>query len=170
MNRAWIPAGALAGVSVAGLIALGPLTDSLNTQVTFQPSIASAPETSPGNAGPSSVPVSITLKGAVGDTSTAALVTKTKGGRIAPATSGDAGQVGYRVHSTSSSTPTSSAHVTTSTTAATPPPATKKKAVKRQTSIIGTIGEQNGDSGLAGGSKGTTSLGEQSSTPSSNAP
>ena len=29
MNRAWIPAGALAGVSVAGLIALGPLTDSL---------------------------------------------------------------------------------------------------------------------------------------------
>ena len=29
MNRAWIPAGALASVSVAGLIALGPLTDSL---------------------------------------------------------------------------------------------------------------------------------------------
>ena len=31
MNRAWIPAGALASVSVAGLIALGPLTDSLGT-------------------------------------------------------------------------------------------------------------------------------------------
>ena len=31
MNRAWIPAGALASVSVAGLIALGPLTDSLHT-------------------------------------------------------------------------------------------------------------------------------------------
>ena len=29
MNRAWIPAGALAGVSVAGLLALGPLTDSM---------------------------------------------------------------------------------------------------------------------------------------------
>src|SRR3954447_21553397 len=35
MNRAWIPAGALAGVSVAGLIALGPLTDSLTPPVTF---------------------------------------------------------------------------------------------------------------------------------------
>ena len=34
MNRAWIPAGALAGVSVAGLIALGQLTDSLGSQVT----------------------------------------------------------------------------------------------------------------------------------------
>ena len=139
MNRAWIPAGALAGVSVAGLLALGPLTDSLNTQVTFQTCIASAPLISPGNAGPSSVPVSITLKGAVGDTSTAALVTKTKGGRTAPATSGDAGQVGYRVHSTSSSTPTTSPHATTQTTAATPPAAAKKKSVKRQT-IIGTIG------------------------------
>ena len=32
MNRAWIPAGALAGVSVAGLIALGPLTNSLTQQ------------------------------------------------------------------------------------------------------------------------------------------
>ena len=40
MNRAWIPAGALAGVSVAGLIALGPLTDSLGTPVTFRPSVA----------------------------------------------------------------------------------------------------------------------------------
>ena len=35
MNRAWIPAGALAGVSVAGLLALGPLTDSIGTQVAF---------------------------------------------------------------------------------------------------------------------------------------
>ena len=35
MNRAWIPAGALAGVSVAGLIALGPLTDSMGTPVPF---------------------------------------------------------------------------------------------------------------------------------------
>ena len=35
MNRAWIPAGALAGVSVAGLLALGPVTDSLSTPVEF---------------------------------------------------------------------------------------------------------------------------------------
>ena len=35
MNRAWIPAGALAGVSVAGLIALGQLTDSLDSKVDF---------------------------------------------------------------------------------------------------------------------------------------
>ena len=35
MNRAWIPAGALAGMSVAGLIALGPLTDPLSTPVPF---------------------------------------------------------------------------------------------------------------------------------------
>ena len=41
MNRAWIPAGALASVSVAGLIALGPLTDSLGTTV-------SVPDLRPG--------------------------------------------------------------------------------------------------------------------------
>ena len=40
MNRAWIPAGALASVSVAGLIALGPLTDSLGTTVSFSPTVA----------------------------------------------------------------------------------------------------------------------------------
>ena len=40
MNRAWIPAGALAGVSVAGLIALGQVTDSLSTPVSFPSSVA----------------------------------------------------------------------------------------------------------------------------------
>ena len=41
MNRAWIPAGALAGVSVAGLIAMGPLlTDSLGTDLPFPTSVA----------------------------------------------------------------------------------------------------------------------------------
>lgn len=169
MNRAWIPAGALAGVSVAGLIALGPLTDSLNTQVTFPVSIPAAPQTGPSKA-PASVPVSYNA-GLVGTTSTAAVTTR--GGKSAATVSAnsDAGFAGYqKFHSTSNSTATATA--TRDTTATPPPPAaaTKKKSVKRQTSIIGTIGEQNGDSGLAGGSKGTTSLGEQSSTPSSNAP
>jgi hypothetical protein len=169
MNRAWIPAGALAGVSVAGLIALGPLTDSLNTQVTFPTSIAAAPQTSPGKA-PASVPVSYNA-GAVGDTNTAAVVLKTHGGQssvISP--SGDAGQVAYqKFHSTSNRTSSTTTAHTSNTAVATPPATPKKKAAKRQASI-GTIGEQNGDSGLAGGSKGTTSLGEQSGTPSSSAP
>ena len=173
MNRAWIPAGALAGVSVAGLIALGPLTDSLNTQVTFPTKIDAAPQTSPSKAGPVSVPVSIDIKGPVGeintDTSVAAVI-KGRGGQSAATapTAGDAGLVAYqKFHSTSNSTATATA--SSHTAAATPPAATKKKAVKRQASI-GQIGEPNGDSGLAGGSKGTSSLGEQSSTPSSNAP
>ena len=49
MNRAWIPAGALASVSVAGLIALGSLTDSLGTPVTFS---ASVPVTTPNQLSP----------------------------------------------------------------------------------------------------------------------
>jgi hypothetical protein len=168
MNRAWIPAGALAGVSVAGLIALGPLTDSLNTHVTFPRSIDAAPATSPNKAR-ATVPVSINVKRPVGDTSTAALV-KTRGGQssVTLSTSSDTGQVAFKkFHSTSNGTATAS-H-TSSAAIATPPAKPKKKAVKRQTSI-GTIGEQNGDSGLAGGSKGTSSLGEQSGTPSSSAP
>ena len=167
MNRAWIPAGALAGVSVAGLIALGPLTDSLNTQVTFPTSIGAAQSTDPGKAAPASVPVSITIKGAAGDTSTAPLVTTTtRGGQSAAlSTSSDAGQVAYKkFHSTSNSTNTTTTH-TTSAKVATPPATPKKQTVKRQTTIIGTIGEQNGDSGLAGGSKGSTSLGGSTSTP-----
>jgi hypothetical protein len=171
MNRAWIPAGALAGVSVAGLIALGPLTDSLNTQVTFPTSIAAAPHTSPGKA-QATVAVSISVKRPVGDTSTepSSAALTTRGGRSAAtlSTNSDAGEVGYtKFHSTSNSTHTTTSHVTS--TIATPPASPKKKAVKRQTSI-GTIGEQNGDSGLAGGSKGSTSLGGQSGTPSSSAP
>jgi hypothetical protein len=172
MNRAWIPAGALAGVSVAGLIALGPLTDSLNTQVTFPTSIAAAPSTSPAKAR-STVPVSITLKRPVGDTSTetaSADLTTPRGGRSSAtlSTGSDTGEVSFqKFHSTSNGTATAS-H-TASTTIATPPAKPKKKAVKREASI-GTIGEQNGDSGLAGGSKGTSSLGEQSGTPSGSAP
>jgi hypothetical protein len=167
MNRAWIPAGALAGVSVAGLIALGPLTDSLNTRVTFPTKIDAAPQTIPGKAGPSSVPVSITIKGPVGEVNTSvAAVIKGRGGQstgTAP-TAGDAGLVGYqKFHSTSNSTQTATSH-TTNAKAAAPPAATTKNAPKRQTSI-GTIGEPNSDTGLAGGSKSSTNLGEQSSTP-----
>ncbi len=50
MNRAWIPAGALAGMSVAGLLALGPVTDSLSTPVEFATSVpvGHAPVAEPG--------------------------------------------------------------------------------------------------------------------------
>lgn len=160
MNRAWIPAGALAGVSVAGLIALGPLTDSLNTHVPFPTSISPAVGTSPSKAR-ATVPVSITIKHAVGNTVTAALPVRGGASSAVLSTSGDAGQVALHINSKPSGSGTTSSQTATRTT---PPAAATKKAPKRQTSI-GTIGEPNGDAGLAGGSKGSTSLGEQSSTP-----
>ena len=69
MNRAWIPAGALAGVSVAGLIALGPLTNSLTQQPSF-PSVVtvSVPQTPP-----KALPVSYKPQGSVGNIEHAAL-------------------------------------------------------------------------------------------------
>jgi hypothetical protein len=162
MNRAWIPAGALAGVSVAGLIALGPLTDSLNTQVTFPSSIAAATNSKPVSRH-TTVPVSITVKRPVGNiVVSAALSARGGSSSSALSTSGDAGQVAYqKFHSTSSGTTATTTHATTNVAT---PPATTKKAPKRQTTI-GTIGEPNSDAGLAGGSKSSTSLGEQSSTP-----
>ena len=78
MNRAWIPAGALAGVSVAGLIALGPLTDSLSSPVSFPPSVTVKQAASTAST---AVPVRLN-KPVVGKTQTAAL--KPRGGR-APA-------------------------------------------------------------------------------------
>ena len=73
MNRAWIPAGALAGVSVAGLIALGQVTDSLNTPVSFQSSVAVTTPKPSASAAPVSFPASV-----VGKTTHAAL---TRGGQ-----------------------------------------------------------------------------------------
>jgi hypothetical protein len=161
MNRAWIPAGALAGVSVAGLIALGHITDSLGTPVTFNPSVA---VTTPSASRASALPVSVDY-GQRGSTKTAALQ---RGGRAAvTSTNSDAGLVGFkRAPSTQSNT---AAPATTSIV--TPPPAKKPKTVKRQTLITGATSGPNDDQGLAGShSGGTAGLGEQSSKPASETP
>jgi hypothetical protein len=155
MNRAWIPAGALASVSVAGLIALGPLTDSLGTQVSFHPTLA---VTTPTAGHTRVVQVSVDL-GASGTTATDTAALKVvRGGEatVAAATpSGDVGQVGF--HHTSSPSQTRAA---TTTVEAKP-----KKTVKRAASIGGNSGP-NGDNGLAGGSSGSSSTsGGVSGTP-----
>jgi hypothetical protein len=162
MNRAWIPAGALAGVSVAGLLALGPLTDSLGTKVAFPPPV----EPPPVAAQPSVVPVSVDF-GKKGTLKTEKVASLHGGQAIAlPDTNPDAGQVGFRRSTGSSSSSTSSTGSSssggTSTTQA--PPAKPKTPPKRQTTITAT-GESNGDAGLAGGSSGSSGLGEQSGTP-----
>ena len=166
MNRAWIPAGALAGVSVAGLIALGPLTSSLGTQVSFHPTL---PVTTPV-AGPTRVlPVSVD-QGERGTTATdsvsAALKVVRRGGEVTVAAatpSGDVGQVGYKRNSPSSQT-----RAATTTVKPTVKP---KKTVKRASSIGANSGP-NGDNGLAGGGSGSssTSVGAQSGTPGSETP
>jgi hypothetical protein len=154
MNRAWIPAGALAGVSVAGLIALGQLTDSLGTQVSFSGSV-SIDSPAPTHT---AVPVSLD-SGTVGQTGTAAFTTQRGGAAAATSTNSDLGQVGYRQppssHSNSVAAPT--------TTVRSTPPAKPKKTVPRRTSI-GAISGPNTDQGLAtGGATGQTGRGEQSS-------
>jgi hypothetical protein len=155
MNRAWIPAGALAGVSVAGLIALGPLTDSLGTQVSFHPTLA---VTTPTAGHTRVVQVSVDL-GASGTTATDTAALKVvRGGEATPAAatpSGDVGQVGFKRTSSSSQT-----RAATTTVKAKP-----KKTVKRAASIGGNSGP-NGDNGLAGGSSGSSSTsGGVSGTP-----
>jgi hypothetical protein len=161
MNRAWIPAGALAGVSVAGLIALGPLlTDSLGSDASFPTSVATPKPVSTA----AFVPVSYNANRAVGQTSTSATF-KSRGGQsqsqvqvavnAAPA---DAGQVGYRRRITSTT------HTSTAPTNVKPKPA-KATPPKKRASSIGSVGESNGDSGFAGGSSNKTGLGEQTSTP-----
>jgi hypothetical protein len=153
MNRAWIPAGALASVSVAGLIALGPLTDSLGTTVSFPDSVRVNTGAAAQNR--ASVPVSVNLR-TVGDVKTQAAVVS-RGDQatvIAPVTS-DTGQVGYRKRVTSAPRVT--------VTPAKPAVKPEKKAPKRQKSI-GTTGETNGDNGLAGGGQGSQGQGETSST------
>ena len=152
MNRAWIPAGALAGVSVAGLIALGPLTDSLGTQVNFHPTL---PVTTPV-AGPTRVlPVSVdqgTSGTTATDTVSAALRVDRRGGEATVAAaatpSADVGQVGFKRTSSPSQTRPGT------TTVKSTPNAKPKKTVKRAASI-----GANSDSGLAGDAppSGTTS-------------
>ena len=164
MNRAWIPAGALASVSVAGLIALGPLTDSLGTQVSFHPTLA---VTTPAAGQTRVLPVSVD-RGVSGTTATsvsAALKVVRRGGEATVAAttpSGDVGQVGYKRNSPSSQT-----RAATTTVKPTVKP---KKTVKRASSIGANSGP-NGDNGLAGGGSGSsTSVGAQSGTPGSETP
>jgi hypothetical protein len=165
MNRAWIPAGALAGVSVAGLLAMGPLTDSMSTPVSFPQAVTVVqPATSAKQS--SSVPVSLNLKSAVGSTETAALNTNRGGQASAFTTSGSEGQVALKLHS-QVSTHTATATVTQSTTTNTATPPAKPKKVVKRLQLIGTVGETNSDSGFASGSSGKTSTGESSPTPSS---
>ena len=164
MNRAWIPAGALASVSVAGLIALGPLTDSLGTQVSFHPTLA---VTTPAAGQTRVLPVSVD-QGESGTTATsvsAALKVVRRGGEATVAAttpSGDVGQVGYKRNSPSSQTRAGTTTVK--------PTVKPKKTVKRASSIGANSGP-NGDNGLAGGGSGSsTSVGAQSGTPGSETP
>lgn len=153
MNRAWVPAGALAGLSVAGLLALGPLTDSLGTNVKFPQPVTVLNSSTP--APQSVVPVSYSA-GVKGETKTKPAVNRGGRSSTVPTTNGDAGFAANRrtvVHNTTKSTPT-----TTETA-----PAKPKKPAKRVD--LTATGEANGDSGLAGGSDGATLNGESSGTP-----
>jgi hypothetical protein len=156
MNRAWIPAVALAGVSVAGLLALGPLTDSMGTPVSFPTTVPTETST-PSHF----VPVSINIsRGVVGQVS---IKTKTtpRGGpatTTATASNPDTGLVGYRKPSVRKAT------VTTTLTHSAAKPKVVKKTVKRQGSIGGS-GETNSNAGLASGSSSTQrNVGEQQAT------
>ena len=163
MNRAWIPAGALAGVSVAGLLALGPLTDSLSSPVTFSATALSMPATTQA---PTYVAVKVNLgkTGSVHTKPNAVPASLRSRGGVADDTA-SAGQVSVKVRPAHTAAATTSSGTTHK---AATPPATKpkKKAVKRQT-IITDVGESNPDSGLASGDNTKTGLGESSSTPGS---
>ena len=168
MNRAWIPAGALAGVSVAGLIALGPLTDSLGNQVKFPVAVRTAGDATLSKPPKEFVPVSISLKAPVGTVNTEnAAYDPGRGGRAlvsAGASNSTDGKVAVKVtagttvtHQTSSTPPS-----TTPTHTAAPPAEKPKPKVTRQ-QTIGGLSESNSDQGLA--SKGDkTTRGEQDST------
>jgi hypothetical protein len=150
MNRAWIPAGALASVSVAGLIALGPLTDSLGTSVSFPQSVQVNTGTSTVRA---SVPVSVNVK-VVGNVKTAPAVSR--GGAAADTgVTSESGQVAYKKQA--AVTPR------VSSTPAKPAVKLEKKTPKRQQTIAAT-GETNGDNGLASKGQGPQGDGETSST------
>ena len=159
MNRAWIPAGALAGVSVAGLLALGPLTDSMSTPVSFPTTVPTQKSTAADF-----LPVSVKLsRGAVGQTTTIGL--RRGGQATTTATSNPtSGFVGYR--KTTGTSRSSTAPATTTTPRAAKPKVVVKKTVKRQ-GAIGGPGETNGSAGLASGSSsGSRGVGEQQNTPS----
>jgi hypothetical protein len=164
MNRAWIPAGVLASVSVAGLIALGPLTDSLQKPVSFS-SVVTVPQTAPAKR---FVPVSASA-GVVGNTKTkhASLDDVHRGGAAEAPTSGETGPVAVKI---SHNPPAVQAPVTTPRATTPAAPAKKKTNKPRPTSIGGSNGP-NGDEGLASGgsSDGSGGGGAQSATPGADA-
>ena len=158
MNRAWIPAGALASVSVAGLIALGPLTDSLGT-TRVVPDRASPVNTSADHG---------RKRGGAGERQTSrpsarrrplrscAAVSRRRRGRRHPTTSDAArSATGKRVGRAERDGHRSK-----------PKPAVKpaKKRRRSGSSRSATTGEPNGDSGFAGGGQGSQGQGETSST------
>ena len=158
MNRAWIPAGALASVSVAGLIALGPLTDSLHTPVSF-PSVVTVSAPPPKSSVPwrSASPAAV-----VGNARPHAALTRS-GGAPKRQTNSDTGHVAAKI---SQNPPAAHAPASTPRRRARRPTPVKKKTNKRPTSIGGSTGS-NGDEGLASGGSGsgTGGGGEQSATP-----
>lgn len=159
MNRAWIPAGALAGVSVAGLIALGQLTDSLNAPVGFPGAVSVDAQTQPHTT---AVPVNLDL----GQVGKIARLSLTRGGQAAATTSNeDSGLVGFK------KTPATHSNTASATVRTTHAPAVKKKVVKRATSI-GADSGPNTDQGLAGGgaSSSQSGPGELTGTPGNDAP
>lgn len=162
MNRAWIPAGVLASVSVAGLVALGPLTDSLQKPVSFS-SVVTVPQTPPAKR---FVPVSASA-GVVGNVKTkhASLDNAHRGGAAEAPTSGETGPVAVKI---SHNPPAVQAPATTPRVTAPAAPAKKKTNKPRPTSIGGSSGP-NGDEGLASGGSGSGSGGggEQQNTPAS---
>jgi hypothetical protein len=151
MNRAWIPAGALAGVSVAGLLALGPLTDSMGTSVAFpEPVTIAKPSANDFR------PVSVTVDGGtVGSQQTASL----RGGR-ATSTAPPNSDQGFVAYSKTTAVVTA-AKKNSSTAKTTAKP--KKKPVNRNVPIGGAA-ETNSSAGLASGQpSGQRADGEQAS-------
>ena len=125
MNRAWIPAGALAGVSVAGLIAIGPLlTDSLTTNASF-PSTHRDPEAGEHARGVRAGELQRKARSARPDERHVPAVGARRRAQVAVnAASCDAGQVGYR------RTVTPASHTSTAATTnvkPTPKPTTPTK-------------------------------------------
>ena len=158
MNRAWIPAGALAGVSVAGLLALGPLTDSLQ-HARVVPVRRDRVRSRRRRA--ASVPVSVT-GGVVGSHDAHAALTARRAASRAPdeqrhglrrgedlAEAAARGAVDPRRRRSHARQPT---------------PAKKKTAKPRPTSIGGSS-ESNGDEGLASGGSGSGAAAAASSQP-----
>ena len=160
MNRAWIPAGALAGVSVAGLIALGPLTNSL----TQQPSFPSAVTVSVPQTPPKALPVSYSRRGAVGNIEHAALKVSRAGRQPARAATS------VRSLSRSRRSQPHRRRKRRLRRRRPHPQSRKKKAAKRPATIGGVSGP-NSDAGLAGSNpNGSTHNGDLQSTPGSDTP